>query len=50
MGAPVYWIVDVMVRTPGGDRPGPARVHLYQHGARSYRVVGLERPLEATPP
>ncbi len=50
VGAPVYWIVDVMVRTPGADRPGPARVHLYQHGARSYRVVGLERPLQATPP
>ncbi len=49
-GAPAYWIVDVSVSTPGHDRPGPARVHLYQNGPRSYRVVGLERPAEATRP
>ncbi|HEY8430599.1 MAG TPA: hypothetical protein VIL20_19600, partial [Sandaracinaceae bacterium] len=49
-GAPAYWIVDAMVHTPGADRPGPARVHLYQIGPRSYRVVGLERPEAPTPP
>lgn len=43
-----YLIVDVTADAVG---PGlPLRVHLYQRGATSLRVVGLERPASEAPP
>ena len=44
LGFPRYQVVDVVARTEGRERSGPARVHLYQIGLAEYRVVGLERP------
>jgi len=41
---PRYRVIDVWGRTIGHDGEGPARVHLYQTGPETLRVVGLERP------
>lgn len=41
-----YLIVDV----GSLDEPGPARVHVHRISTTEYRVVGLERPEDATPP
>lgn len=47
---PRYLIVDVAGVSPGFDHRAPTRVHLYQLGPASYRVVGLERPSTASRP
>lgn len=41
---PRYRVIDVVAGTIGREVAGPARVHLYQIGPDSFRVVGLERP------
>jgi hypothetical protein len=46
---PKYMVVDMFGRT-GSQQWVPARVHLYHSGGSDYRVVGLERPSEPTPP
>ncbi len=43
-GGEAYWVFDVVAETPGRERTGPARVHLYALDDGSWRVVGLERP------
>ena len=41
---PHYRVIDVYAETIGRERSAPARVHLYQMGDDTFRVVGLERP------
>jgi hypothetical protein len=41
-----YVIVDIT----NGYAPGPLRVHLYDLGDAGYRLVGIERPTDLTPP
>lgn len=48
--SPRYLIVDIAAGSPGGDDPGPLRVHLYQLGTKAYRVVGVQRPDDDDPP
>lgn len=41
---PRYRVIDVVAGTLGRETTRPARVHLYQTGPDTFRVVGLERP------
>jgi len=48
---PGYLVVDVLGLFDRGDTTAaPARVHLYQLGDDDYRVVGIERPYDRSPP
>ena len=41
-----YVVVDIT----NGYAPGPLRAHLYDLGDAGYRLVGIERPTDLTPP
>ncbi|MEM6955384.1 MAG: hypothetical protein AAF645_06830 [Myxococcota bacterium] len=47
---PAYLIVDVGARELDRDAATIARVHLYELSAGQYRIVGLERPGDLSPP
>ena len=48
--APAYLTVDWVSASEGFDPEFPARVHLFDLGARGFVIVGLERPESFEPP
>ncbi len=48
--SPEYLIVDVRAGIRDAEYQPPTRVHLYHLGKTEYRIVGLERPYDDSPP
>ncbi|MBW2254649.1 MAG: hypothetical protein JRI25_08650 [Deltaproteobacteria bacterium] len=46
-----YAVLDLtVVEAPGPPSIPPARLHFYDQGDEGFRLVGIERPADATPP
>jgi len=48
--APAYAIIDWVAQSEGHAAEFPARIHVFDQGARGLSVVGLERPESFEPP